>query len=349
MSPAIPILILNWNGIEDTIECLGSLFEQRYSNFNIYLADNGSDERNVRLLKENFAHHPKVTLIFNETNLGFAKGNNALMETVLASEADYKYVVLLNNDTVVDPDWLQELVQCAEENKAGMVTSKMVNYYDRRFMDNAGHRMLNTAEIIPIGHKEPVENYTKPFENIGPCAGAALYSSEMLRSIGLFDGYFETGYEDAELGVRAVVLGYKSMFEPKAVIYHKISRSVNKVLNYNYLLKIQLNIFYSYFKLMPTLALLINLPSLVFKYGSVLLIDIVFLRIRFLKIMTHAIYLTLFRERKQILQSRRAFFANHQPVSSWTILKKQEFFLWFDIQRFFKFVILNRPTTFEKY
>jgi hypothetical protein len=349
MSPAIPILILNWNGIEDTLECLSSLFEQRYSNFNIYLADNGSDERNVRLLKDNFAHHPKVTLIFNENNLGFVRGNNAMMASLIAPDKNFRYIVLLNNDTVVDKDWLQELVRCAEETGAGMVTSKMVNYYDRRFMDNAGHRMLNTAEIIPAGHMEPVENYTQPFENVGPCAGAALYSVEMLRNTGIFDEYFETGYEDAELGIRAVVLGYKSIFEPKAIVYHKISRSVNKVLNYNYLLKIQLNIFYSYFKLMPLPVLLINLPSLIFKYGSVLLIDIVFLRIRFLKIMTHAIFRTLFRERKTILRSRRAFFTSHQPVPSLTILKKLEFFLWFDIKRFYKYVILNRPTTFERY
>lgn len=349
MSPPIPILILNWNGIEDTLECLESLFKQRYPNFHIYLVDNGSDERNVRLLKENFAHHSKVTLIFNESNLGFAKGNNATLATLTAPDSDFKYVALLNNDTEVDTNWLQELVRCAEETGAGMVTSKMVNYYDRRFMDNAGHKMLNTAEIIPIGHTEPVENFMEPFENMGPCAGAALYSVDMLRKIGTFDGYFETGYEDAELGVRAVVLGYKSVFEPKAVVYHKISRSVKKVLNYHYLLKIQLNIFYSYFKLMPYPALLVNLPSLIFKYGSVLLIDIVFLRIRFLKIMTHAIYLTLFRERKKILHSRREFFRSHRSVSSWNILKKQEFFLWFDIKRFFKFVILNRPTTFEKY
>ncbi len=349
MPPFIPILILNWNGIEDTIECLDSLSGQRYSNFHIYLIDNASDERNVQLLKEHFLDHPKVTLIFNDTNLGFTRGNNAVLEMILRPEAGFKYVALLNNDTVVEDDWLHQLVSCAEECDAGMVTSKMVNYFDRRLMDNAGHKMLNTAEILPIGHGQPAEAYTRRFENMGACAGAALYSVDMLRNIGIFDSYFETGYEDAELGLRAVVLGYKSLFEPKAVVYHKVSRSVRKVLSYSYLLKIQLNIFYSYFKLMPIPVLVVNLPFFLFKYSAILLIDIVFLRIRFLKIMVHAMYLTLFKERKKIMKSRRGVFQVHRPVPWLGILKKQEFFLWFDLKRFFKYILLNRPTPFEKY
>lgn len=349
MSSTIPIIILNWNGIEDTLECINSLSEQKYLNFYIYLVDNGSDEENVRLLKKYFAHHPKIRLIFNESNLGFAKGNNAILRRLIAPDHDFRYIALLNNDTEVDSEWLQELVRCAEETGAGMVSSKMINYFDRKLMDNAGHKMLNTAEIIPIGHLEPVESFSERFENMGPCAGAALYSVEMLRQIGVFDRYFETGYEDAELGVRGVVLGYKSVFEPKAIVYHKISRSVNKVLNYNYLLKIQLNIFYSYFKLIPYPALLVSLPFVLFKYCSIIAIDILFFRWRFLKIMSSAIYLALFRERKKITESRREFFETQTPIPSFDILRKQEFFLWFDIRRFFKFIILNRPTKFERY
>ncbi len=349
MKQPIPIIILNWNGIEDTLECMASLQRQNYSNFNVWLVDNGSDERNVQLLKENFTGQPGVNLVFNPENLGFTRGNNAILKAILSEGESPEYIALLNNDTAADPAWLENLVTCAKETGAGMVTSKMVNYFRHNCMDNAGHKMLNTAEIIPLGHGEPVANYERRFENMGSCAGATLYSVEMLRHIGIFDEYFETGYEDAELGARAIVLGYKSVFEPNAIVYHKVSRSVGKVLNYEYLLKIQLNIFYSYFKLMPLPILLINLPSLLFKYGSVLLIDVVFLRISFLKIMLDAIYRTLFLERKRILASRREFFKNHRPVSSWAILKKMEFFLWFDIKRFVKYVLLRQPTMFERY
>ena len=170
----------------------------------------------------------------------------------------------------------------------------------------------------------------------------------MLREIGIFDEYFDTGYEDAELGVRATVLGYKCIFEPTAIVYHKISQSINKIRNYEYLLKIQLNIFYTYFKLMPSLVLLINIPSFLFKYGSVILIDVIFYRPAFLKIILDAFYRTIFKERKKIMVSRRAFFKNHRPISAFRILHKQTFFLWFDIQRFFKYVVFRKPTEFER-
>lgn len=345
----VPIIILNWNGIDDTLECVGSLMQQSYSNFTIWLVDNGSGGRDAQLLEEKLGSNPKVKLIFNRKNLGFTRGNNAILKEILAMENPPQYIALLNNDTAADPHWLQNLIRCAEETKAGIVTSKMVNYFDHRYMDNAGHRMLNTAEIIPIGHMEPVGKFEERFENMGSCAGATLYSAAMLQHIGVFDEYFDTGYEDAELGARAVVLGYKSIFEPQAIVFHKISRSVKKIRNYEYLLKIQLNIFYSYFKIMPYPALLANLPALVFKYASVLLMDVVFLRWQFLKVMSEAIYRTIFKESQRIRQSRRAFFKKHHPVPSWPILKKQEFFLWFDIKRFYKFMILRKPTTFEKY
>lgn len=349
MQTTIPIIVLNWFGIEDTLECMESLWRQTHQGFIVYLVDNGSDERNVELLKKNFGAHPKVHLILNQENLGFTRGNNVIMQQLVQSAQNYEYIALLNNDTEVHPDWLAEMLACAEKTKADIVTSKMVNYFKRSRMDNAGHLMLNTAEIIPLGHMEPVGNFEAEFENIGSCAGATLYSTEMLRKIGVFDEYFDTGYEDAEIGVRAVVTGHRSVFAPKAIVYHKISQSVGKVRDYKYLRKIQLNIFYTYFKLMPAGVLWANAPSFFFKYGAILVIDIVFLRIRFLKIMCDSIYRTLFLEREKILESRKAFHASNHTISSWQILRKQEFFLWFDIKRFWKYIILRQPTTFEKY
>jgi len=171
----------------------------------------------------------------------------------------------------------------------------------------------------------------------------------MLCDIGIFDEYFNTGYEDAELGMRANILGYKSIYAPSAIVYHKESQSVSKIMNYEYLLKIQLNIFYSYFKLMPAFSLWLNLPSLLFKYLSILIIDVIFIRPKFLKIMLHAMYRTLFTERKTILNARHNFQRKHRPISALKLQRKMEFFLWFDIKRFVKYVILRRKTEFERY
>lgn len=345
----IPVIVLNWNGIEDTLECMRALEAQTYPNLEIILLDNGSDAENVRQLNLHFGDRKDVRLIFNAENLGFTKGNNQLLEVVIAPGSPYKFVALLNNDTWATPEWLEKLVMCAEQTGAGMVSSKMVNYYNRSLMDNAGHLMLNTAEIIPLGSGQPIRLYNERMENMGSCAGATLYSVEMLRSTGLFDEYFETGYEDAELGLRAILTGYKSIFEPQAVVFHKVSRSVGKIMNFDYLVKIQLNIFYSYFKLMPSPALLISLPFLVFKYGAVLVIDVLFLRIRFLKLMSRAIFLTITKERKTILKARQAFHSRHSTIPWYSILAKMDFFLWFDIKRFVRHVLLKRPVIFERY
>ena len=342
----IPIIMLNWNGIEDTLEAVGDLMEQSYQDFKLYLVDNGSAVDNVEILKREFSAEPRIELILNTENLGFTEGNNVVMAQLL--KADYKYLVLLNNDVGLEKDWLEELVASAERSGAGMVGSNMINYFERTKMDNAGHRMLNTAEVIPYAHSEPVENFQTEFENFGPCAGAALYSCDMLRTIGIFDDFFATGYEDAELGVRACILGYKSIFEPKAVVYHKTSQSINKIINFEYKLKIQHNIFYTYFKLMPWPVILINIPSMIFKYGAVVVIDVVFSRNAFFKVMKEAWRKTLFTEKHIIKKKRQDFYKKHQPISSWRILRKQEFFLWFDIKRFYKHIILKEDTFLER-
>lgn len=344
----IPVIVLNWNGLEDTLECMEALLKQNYPSFHVFLVDNGSESENLKAIKLEFGENEKVSIIANTQNLGFTKGNNRVMEKILKDYPNVEYIALLNNDTKVEIDWLSNLAKSAKTNEAGIVSSKMINYFTPQKMDNAGHKMLNTAEIIPLGHGEPIENFNSVFENIGSCAGATLYSAKMLRHIGIFDEYFDTGYEDAEIGVRATVLGYKCIYEPSAIVYHKVSQSINKIRDYEYLLKIQLNIFYTYFKLMPLGVLLINLPSFMFKYGSVFLIDIVFYRPAFFKMMLDAFYRTLFKERRKIKASRNAFFNKHKTISSFQILRKQTFFLWFDIKRFFKYIVFRKPTEFER-
>lgn len=349
MQSTIPIIILNWNGLSDTLECMKALEKQTYTNWLAYLVDNGSSGNDAQVLQEKFGQHPKIKLVLNSENLGFTKGNNAVLRKLISSESNYHYIALLNNDTKVSPHWLQELFNSAQEEKAAIVSSKMINYFYPKQMDNAGHRMLNTGEILPVGHAEPVENHNKTVENMGACAGAALYSVVMLRKIGIFDEYFKTGYEDAEIGVRAFVTGHKTIFAPKAEMLHKVSQSINKIRDYEYTLKIQMDIFYTYLKLFPLPVLIINFIPFIFKISAVLLIDIIFGRWKFLKVMLDALYRTAVTDRKMILQRRREFMQQHQLISSWKILKKQEFFLWFDIKRFKKHIIDGEQMVFEKY
>jgi len=323
------------------------VLQQTWKNYLVYLIDNGSSNQEGEILAEEYGNHPQVKVIQHQENLGFTGANNKWMAHCMKTYPDLRYIALLNNDTEVATDWLEQLVRASEVHEAALVGSKMIHFTHRQQMDNAGHFMLNTAEVIPVGHMEPIAHFEQPIETVGPCAGACLYQVEMLRSIGLFDPYFTTGYEDAELGIRAMICGYKSIFAPKAICYHKVSASINKIRSYEYLRQIQLNIFYSYFKLMPSGVLWINLPSFLFKYGMIFLIDLLFFRWAFLRMMADAIYLTATRERSRITSSRSQFFKQHTPIASLTILKKQTFFLWFDIQRFYKYILLRKPTHFE--
>ncbi len=323
--------------------------QQTHQNFQVYLVDNGSEASDVETLKEKFQQHPKVQLVLNDENLGFTKGNNEILRKYILPNPDYKYVLLLNNDTIQDKDWIKELLQSAETQQAQIVSTKMINYFNRAKLDNVGHQMLNTGEIIPIGHNEPIENHMTARENMGACAGAALYEVEMLRKIGILDEYFTTGYEDAEIGVRANVLGYKTIYAPKAIVYHKVSQSVAKIWNYEYVLQIQVNIYYSFLKLMPKSILLLNLPFLLFKFIILFLINLIFWRPKFLKILFHSYYRIFTSEWGRIRQERNTFLEQQTPLNAWSIWRKLRFFLWFDIWRFWQFFILKKEMVFEKW
>lgn len=349
MPAPTPIIILNWNGLADTLECLESVLKTQGTDFIIYLVDNASQDNSQAVLRKQYGKHPKINLIFNKENLGFTRGNNLILRQLLQQPNIPEYIALLNNDTVIEPTWLKNLLQSAKTHQAGIVASKMIDYFEREKMDNAGHMMLNTGEVIPVGHGQPVSNFNIATENIGACAGAALYSTKMLVDIGIFDEHFTTGYEDAEFGIRAVVAGYKSWYEPSAVVYHKMGQSIKKIFNFDYSLSIQKHILYSYFKLMPLPVILLAIPSFLFKYLAMLTINIIFWRKKFLKLMIQSIWGTFSEDWHLIKRARKQFKSNHKRIGTLRLLRKQTFFLWFDVSRFYKYFIQNKPSAFDTY
>jgi len=310
------------------------------TDYKIFLADNNSDNDEGQILESLYQSNAKIKLLRYDENHGFTRGTNLMIEEVLAKhEHEIEYIALLNNDTVVVTDWLERLLKAARKENAGIVASKMINYFNHNELDNLGHRMINTGEIVPIAHREDPSEHSTLIDNFGSCAGATLYEVAMLKKIGSFDEYFNTGYEDAELGARAIVTGYKSITAPDAIVYHKISQSVSKIFDFEYVLQIQKSIFYTYFKLMPWPVLLINLPSWIVKYSLLFIFDIVSLRPKYLKMLLATFKATFSTDRKLIKKSRKIFLDQNKLISSFDILRKQEFFLWFDVKRFYKFVI----------
>ena len=307
----IPIIIINWNGYKDTLDCIHSVLETEDVDFEIFLVDNGSDNNEGEQLQAYFHSFPNINYFFLDENIGFAKANNFVLQQIL--KGNYQWVILLNNDTVVDPKWLSGFIRTARLMKADMVSAKFIQYYDRDLIDNLGHQMLNTGEVIPIAHDEPTSGYDSSFYNFGSCAGAALYSVPMLREVGTFDPFFSTGYEDAELGVRAVVAGYKAVYSPDSLVYHKGGQSIRKVFNEDYALMIQSAIWYTYFKLMPMTVILVSVPFIVVKTITLSLINLLFSRWKYLRIRKKFYHFSMTIRQKMDSPSVKFFvYRNHQ-------------------------------------
>lgn len=342
----IPVIILNWNNFSDTKECIDSILSNPQQYFHTYLIDNASNKEDIIFIKKEYSNHPSISVSLNKENIGFAKAHNIQLRELM--KQDCPFVFLLNNDTFLPQETAKFLKDYNLEKDVGMVSFKMINYWNRDLMDNAGHKMLSSGEIIPIGHEESIDNYKQSFDNLGACAGATLYSVEMLKDIGLFDDYFETGYEDAELGLRAFIAGYRSTYEPNAIVFHKMGQSVKKVFNYDYTLKIQTNIFYTYLKLVHWQVIAIHFLPFLLRFLLITLIDIVFWRPKYLKVQYHALFIILFRDAKIVWKARREA-KSLRRISWWKLLMKQEFFLARDIKSFYKFIIKGEKSYFEKY
>lgn len=315
-------------------------------NFIVYLLDNGSDLSEGQTLQRDFGGHPKIKLILSESNIGFAKGNNLVLDQLLGE--DLQYVALLNNDTEVDPDWLGAMVRTAKEQRAQVVASKLIKYSNRSAMDNAGHHMLNTGEIIPIGHAAPIEQYNGTFKNLGSCAAATLYDFQMIHHIGFFDPYFSTGYEDAEFGVRAYMAGYSCSYAPDAIVYHRMGAAIKKVFDISYAEMIQSAIWYTYLKLMPWQVILVSLPFILVKQISLTIMNLLFFRGRYTIVQFRALARIFCRDFHAIRDARRAF-ADFRLRSWKEVLKAQTFFLRYDFKRFIAVYLKGADSALDRY
>jgi GT2 family glycosyltransferase len=215
--PAVSVIILNWNGSSHLPECLASLKNQTYQNFECIVVDNGSQDASVNYLKTS---HPWVRLIELDSNKGFAAGNN-----IGYSRSSGRFVVTLNNDTAVDEKWVQELVNVAEEDpNTGMVASRICNYYEPDVIDSLGMKIcLDGMSRGAFRGCKFSELRSVPDSILLPSACAALYRREMLEQIGFFAEEFFAYCEDTDLGLRAIRAGWKSRLAVDAIVYHKYS------------------------------------------------------------------------------------------------------------------------------
>jgi GT2 family glycosyltransferase len=216
--PLFSVIILNWNGRHLLEECLSSIHSQTFRDFETIVVDNGSTDGSVDWVKECWAE--SVSPVALPSNLGFAGGNNAGIRL-----ARGRYVILLNNDTAVDPGWLAALDDAVRRHPdAGMFTPKILNYYRRDEIDNTGHLIYPDGLARGRDRLEKDDGrFDEEGETLWPSGCAGVYKKEMLDRIGLLDESFFAYGEDVDLGLRARWAGWTCFYVPTAVVYHKYS------------------------------------------------------------------------------------------------------------------------------
>jgi len=218
--PLVSIIIVNWNGKHLLGECLDSLSTQSFKDFEVIVVDNGSEDGSVAYIRNNY---PWARLLSLEENIGYAGGNNAGMRIAQGS-----FIALLNNDTVVDPCWLEYLDHAIRTSspKTGMWASKILSYGNPEILDNAGLLLYPDGLGRGKGRLEKDSGqYDQDHEALFPSGCAGLYRKEMLDQIGLLDETFFAYADDVSLGLRARLAGWECLFVPCAKVYHKYSSS----------------------------------------------------------------------------------------------------------------------------
>ena len=222
-TPLVYLVVLNWNGFEDTVECLESCRAISCPNLRVLLVDNGSEDGSEARLRERF---PEVELIETGRNLGFAGGNNVGIRRALAQGA--AYVVLLNNDTVVDPGFVASLVKTAQSDpKVGMLCSKIYRFDERDVLWYAGGDM---NEWLGLGkHRGDGERDAGQFDLVAevnrPTGCSLMVTRALCERVGLLDEDYFLYCEDLDWGLRSRKAGFKVVYDPGSRVWHKVSRS----------------------------------------------------------------------------------------------------------------------------
>ncbi|MBH1980012.1 glycosyltransferase family 2 protein [Candidatus Saccharibacteria bacterium] len=221
----VAIITLNWNGADDTRECIKSLLSQTYSEFHIIVVDNASSAKDTRTELDKLASN-KVTVIYNDENLGFAGGVNTGIHYAL--EQDYDYVALFNNDAVADKEWLKELVDASKKHSSGITTGLLL-HRDGKTIDSTGDWCSVWGLPFPRDRKKPVDEASASGFVFSGSGGASLYKTELFKNAGLFDEKFFMYYEDTDMSFRAQMYGYPVYYTNRAIAYHKQGASSDKV------------------------------------------------------------------------------------------------------------------------
>jgi GT2 family glycosyltransferase len=223
-APRISVVVVNWNRRDLLRACLASLARQTHSSFEVIVVDNASEDGSAELVQQLTGSYPvPLRLITNSTNRGFCAANN---QGFAASKA--RFVALLNNDAEADPDWLVELESVIRlYDDVGMAASKILVWQDpkqpmpEQTVDKCGHLIYPDGQNRGRGSGQRDHGqFDRVEEVLWPDGCAALYRRAMLEDVGFFDEEFFAYADDAELGLRGRIAGWRCFYAPKAVVRH---------------------------------------------------------------------------------------------------------------------------------
>jgi len=219
-SPLVFIIVLNWNGKDDTLECLGSLQQLDYPNFEIVVVDNGSTDGSEEVIRSSF---PSAHFIQTGRNLGYAGGNNVGIRFGLSHGADY--VWLLNNDTTVDPQALTALVETAKADPRIAFVGSKIYFYDKPDVIWCAGGTIDLAEGGRTDHPGMGQEDKGQFESIsdvGYVTGCSLLAGRTaIEAIGLLPEEYFLYFEETDWNLAAQKKGYRTVMAPDSHVWHK--------------------------------------------------------------------------------------------------------------------------------
>lgn len=277
------VIIPNYNGKHFMEPCMEALRNQSVLDFCLLIVDNGSSDGSIPWIRENMPEAvylkpgdklPRehtitsqygfpVYVMALDTNTGFSGAVNV---GIRASVTDY--VILLNNDTEVDKDYIREMERSMERSaKVFSVSSKMIQLHERRLMDDAGDLYTVIGWGFQRGVGQRSTGYTEPCRVFTACAGAAIYRRAVFEKIGYFDELHFAYLEDLDVGYRARIAGYENWYCPTAIVYHVGSGTSGSKYNSFKVKLAARNSVYLNYKNMPLLQLILNAIPLAFGYA----------------------------------------------------------------------------------
>ncbi len=247
--PLVSVVIVAYNGLKLTRECLYSVTQQTYENLELIFVDNGAEESLGIMVTKEF---PQIKMLSLKNNIGFAGGHN---KGILASTG--KYVAIINNDAVAAPDWIEMMVKAAEaDDHSGSVASMILDGQNPHLLDSFGVGVAFDGMSRQVNHLQPPPDIKKPQEILLASGCACMFRMSALRETGLFDEAFFAYCEDTDLGLRLRWAGYKCIIVPEAKVLHHYSMTTGKF-SIKKIFWVERNHYWVVFKNFPTLLLLL--------------------------------------------------------------------------------------------